>query len=102
MGQQCNESGGRVVVATGSVLMSGVAAFRYFDDSLRSFSRGNVEEVVVDFSECIYIDSHAIALIISASRRLRLSGAKLVIQNANQEISELLHAIQIDRIIEFV
>ena len=102
MGQRCSESGSRVVVATGSVLMSGVAVFRSFEDSLRSLSRGNVKEVVVDFSECIYIDSHAIALIISASRRLRISGARLVIQNANQEISELLHAIQIDRIIEFV
>ena len=94
------ESGERVVVSTGSVLMSGVDSFRSFDRSLRSFSRGKYREVVVDFSECMYIDSHAIALIISASRRLRMTGAKLIIQNANEEIAELLEAIQINRIIE--
>ena len=102
MEQWCERTGDRGVVATGVVLMAGVAAFRSFEASLRLFSRGNYREVVVDFSECLYIDSYAIALIISASRRLRKTGATLIIKNANREISELLHAIKIDRIIEFV
>ena len=102
MEQRCERAGDRGVVTTGSVLMSGVSAFKSFDASLRLLSRGNYREVVVDFNECIYIDSYAIALIISASRRLRMTGAKLFIKNASHEISELLHAIQINRIIEFV
>lgn len=101
MGQFCEVFNGRVTLATGSVLMCGVTAFSSFDASLRSFSRGKYKEVVIDFSECMYIDSRAIALIITASRRLRMTGARLVIHNANKEITELLHSIQINRIIEF-
>lgn len=89
-----------VTLSTGSVLMAGVPEFRVFEETLHSLARQRQKLVVIDFQECIYIDSRAIALIISANRRLKLSGTQLKIKNANSEITELLHAIQINRIIE--
>ena len=83
----CEVSEDRVVISIGTMLMSGTASFRTF-------------ELIIDFSKCFYIDSRAIALIISANRRSQLGKTRLVIQNANDEITELLHAIQINKIIE--
>lgn len=100
MGVLCREFEGRVTLSTGSVLMSGVPAFREFEEMLHSLVRQRFKQIIIDFGECIYVDSHAIALIISANRRLRLSGTLLKIKNANKEITELLHSIQINRIIE--
>ena len=96
----CEVSGERVVLSTGTMLMSGAGSFRSFESSLRTFTRNQCKELVIDFRDCVYIDSHAIALIISAHRRSRLAGTRLIIRNANDEITELLHAIQVNKIIE--
>ncbi len=96
------EEGDRVTLFTGSILMSGVSTFREFDECLHTVARQGFKQVVIDFSECVYIDSRAITSIISINRRLQVSGAQLRIQNANQEISELFYAMQLNRIIEMV
>ncbi|MBN1756686.1 MAG: STAS domain-containing protein [Chitinispirillaceae bacterium] len=80
--------------------MSGIADFRAFENSLRFYARKQFKKFIIDFGDCVYIDSHAIALIITASRRMRMAGTRLIMQNANQEITELFHAIQINKIIE--
>ena len=91
-----------VTVSVGSMVVSGTQAFKGFAEQLHLLARQRNQKVIIDFKECFYIDSHAIALIISANRRLKLSGTQLVIQNANTEISDLLRTIQINRIIEIV
>ncbi len=98
----CEVSGERVVLSTGTMLISGSVTFESFETSLRTYSRKKCKELVIDFRECVYIDSHAISLIISAHRRARLAGTRLIIHNVNVEITELLHAIQINKIIEMV
>jgi anti-anti-sigma regulatory factor len=98
----CELSGERVVLSTGTMLISGSAMFRSFETFLRNYSRRQSKELVIDFRECVYLDSHAISLIITAHRRLRLGGTRLVIHNANDDITELLQAIQINKIIEMV
>jgi anti-anti-sigma factor len=84
----------------GAVLMAGDPAFREFEECLHVLGRQNYRLVTIDFSDCIYIDSHAITVIISLNRRLKVNNAQLRIKNTNAEISKLLHAIQLDRIIE--
>jgi anti-anti-sigma regulatory factor len=100
MGLAKNVAGDTVTLFTGTVLMSGVPAFRAFEETLQTLARQQQKQVVIDFQECIYIDSRAIALIISANRRFRLSGTQLKIINANREITGLLCTMQVNRIIE--
>ncbi|MBN1577676.1 MAG: STAS domain-containing protein [Chitinispirillaceae bacterium] len=96
------EDGERVILHTGTILIAGDPVFREFEESLNSIARQRIKQVIIDFSDCIYMDSHAISVIISMNRRLRASGGQVRIQNANREISDLLHTIQLNRIIEMV
>ena len=91
-----------IVVRVGTILMAGDPGFREFEDCLHILARQGHKLVVIDFSDCIYLDSRAITAIISLNRRLKIIGGQLRIQNANNEISELLLAIQLNRIIEMV
>ena len=91
-----------VIVHAGTILIIGDPSFREFEECLYTNARKGIKQVIIDFSECIYLDSNAIRVIISVNRRLKASGGLLQIQNANQEISELLHTIQLNRIIEMV
>ena len=90
------------ILCTGPILMAGNQGYKIFEEKLQSIARNGKETVVIDFSECYYIDSRAIAVIISMNRRLRSMGRQLKIQHTNQEINKLFHAIQLDRIIELV
>ena len=98
----CEVPGERVVLTTGTMLISGSPTFKSFETSLRKSSRKLCRELVIDFRECVYIDSYAISLIITAHRRARLAGTRLIIKNANEEITELLQAIQLNKIIKMV
>ena len=92
----------KAILHTGTILIVGDPSFKEFEACLSKVVRQCTDLVIIDFSECIYIDSHAIRTIISMNRRLNASGGKLQIQNTNQKISGLLRAIQLDRIIEMV
>jgi len=91
-----------VLLHTGTILIFGNPAFVSFKSKLQQLSRKVLKQVVIDFSNCIYIDSRAITTIIMLNRRLQLNGGLLKIKNANQEISDLLHTMQLNRIIEMV
>ena len=100
MAMKIEKDGTTVSLYLGPIIMAGDPAFREFEECLHVIGRQNYHLVTIDFSECIYIDSRAITAIISMNRRLKTSNGQLRIRNANGEISELLHAIQLDRIIE--
>jgi anti-anti-sigma factor len=91
-----------ITVVASTVLIMGDPAFKQFEEMLNTVARKSTStgRVVIDFSDCIYIDSRAITLLISINRRLQLSGRQLRIENVNQEIAELLMTMQLDKIIE--
>jgi anti-anti-sigma factor len=82
--------------------MAGDPAYLEFEDTLHKLVKQNYQLVTIDFSDCIYIDSRAITAIITLNRRLKTLNGHLRIKNVNSEISELLRAIQLDKIIEMV
>ena len=92
----------KAIVYTGTILIIGDASFREFEECLFTLARNGTKQITIDFSDCIYLDSNAIRVIISVNRRLKAYGGVLKIQNANQEINELLLTIQLNRIIEMV
>lgn len=90
------------IIATGSILVMGESSYISFEELLATATRKGTGKVIIDFSDCIYIDSRAIALLISANRRLKVSGRQLTIMNCNQEIKELLYTMQLNKIMEVV
>jgi anti-anti-sigma regulatory factor len=100
MGSTCIKDSESITISTGAVLLFGDTGFRNFEKNLFLTAKKKVKKVIIDFSGCIYIDSRAIASIITLYQRLRIKGTQICIQNTNNDINDLLRAIQLDQIIE--
>lgn len=57
-------------------------------------------ECVLDFREVTFMDSSGIAVVISALRRMKALGGKLLLQNIPAQPSKVLRAAGIERIAE--
>ncbi len=55
---------------------------------------------VLDFKEVTFMDSSGIAIIISALRRMRELGGKLLVQNVPQQPMKVLHTSGIEQIVQ--
>ncbi|MGV9214109.1 STAS domain-containing protein [Micromonospora sp. RB23] len=59
-------------------------------------------QVVVDLSECRYIDAAAIGLLLDVHRRLARSDGVLVVRNPNRRIHRILHHARLDQVLPIV
>jgi anti-anti-sigma factor len=59
-------------------------------------------QVVVDLSECRYIDAAAIGLLLDVHRRLARSDGVLVLRNPNRRIQRILHHARLDQVLPIV
>lgn len=93
-------AGGTIVITLGPMLIAGDPAFKKIEAFSHQVAHYQPKLLIIDFAHCVYIDSRVISFILKINRRLQLSGAQLRLENANEEIRELLHAMQLNRIIE--
>ncbi|MEU7923657.1 STAS domain-containing protein [Micromonospora sp. NPDC049801] len=59
-------------------------------------------QVVVDLSECRYLDAAAIGLLLDIHRRLARADGTLVVRNPNRRIQRILHHARLDQVLPIV
>jgi anti-anti-sigma regulatory factor len=84
----------------GFKLLAGDEVFRAFELNLRSAAQQFIGLVVMDFSECIPIDSSAIASIVRFSRAVSDNGGKIKLRNMNENIAEFFEMVHLERFAE--
>lgn len=68
-------------------------------DRLLALSPG---QVVVDLSQCRYIDAAAIGLLLDVHRRLARADGVLVLRNPHRRIHRILHHARLDQVLPIV
>lgn len=94
--KQREVDGVRVLRLSGSLTQHGVQSMEpEFDQALPDGARA-----VVDIGDVDLITTPGIALILSASQRLRRTGGRVVFTSARPTVRDLLHRCRLDQVLE--
>ncbi len=93
------ETSGHFVISLDMVFSPSEPQFALVEDFVNRIPALHIKRVTLDFSNCKYIDTKAISLIVSMYSETREMGAEIQVVGADEEIKDLMHSIQLDEIV---
>ena len=69
------------------------------ESELAGLDQNNVQRVVVDLTECEFIDSTALALLVTANKRLGAAQDRFAIVTADRNIRKIFEITGLDRVL---
>ena len=67
---------------------------------IRKLHESEIKKVIFDLSECTFMDSASLGMLIVAGKEASLRQAKLIILNPNKKIKELLFITKMNEVFE--
>ncbi len=87
-----------VVAVSGELDLS--AADQFKDKLKAALAKSRTRYLMLDFSRVSFIDSSGLGVLMGRYRELALTGGRIIIRHANDQVYRLLTASGLDRLIE--
>ena len=100
MSLQINIDSDSVTIVVDTMLMPGEPYFKEFENLSSKICDFDSQVVKIDLLQCKYMDTRAISVILEINGVLKKAGKVLKLVNVNEEISDLLRTIKLNKIIE--
>lgn len=89
-----------VTIIINAHLIPGEPHFKEFECMAANICDFESKAITIDLFKCRYMDTRAISVILEIHRFLRKTGRVLTLQNVNEDITDLLRSIKLDKIIQ--
>lgn len=89
-----------ITIIVDTILIPGEPYFKEFEELSTKIGSFDSSSVIIDLSQCKYMDTRAISIILEMNGILKKKGRKFKLINVGEEIADLLCSIKLDKIIQ--
>ncbi len=94
-----HDNDGNYVIGLELVFAPSEPQFGFFEDFVNRVESLDVKRITLDFTNCKYMDTRAISLIMNMYRMTKEKEVGIQVVGADEEIKDLLYSIKLDEIL---